>query len=158
MNNPIRVRPCSHPAHRSGRLPLLGAALLGFGVAALWNPVAHPGPNVCLLRHLVGLPCPLCGMTRGVALCVRGRFAEATGYHPLAVPLVAAALLLVLKWTYEIVSKRSVEVALSRAWRVGLWSALYAALLASWVYLLIYRREDDFAATWLGQVLHHYRP
>ena len=156
MTSPIQVRPCSHPTHRAGRLQLLGFALLGFGVAALWNPVAHPGPKCCLLRHLVGLPCPMCGMTRGVAMCVRGRFLEATWYHPLAVPLVAVALLFCLKWTYEFVTMRSVEVVLSRAWRIGLWAVVYAALLASWVYLLMYRREDDFAATLLGQVWHSW--
>ena len=156
MNSPLQVRPCSHPTHRAGRLQLLGCALLGFGVAVLWDPVAHPGPKCCLLRCLVGLPCPLCGMTRGLAMCVRGRFLEATWYNPLAVPLFAAALLLCLKWTVEILTMRSVEVVLSRAWRIGLWGVLYAALLASWAYLLAFRREDDFAATWLGQVLHYW--
>lgn len=158
MTFPVRVRPCSHPTHRASRLQLLGCALLGFGVAAVWDPLAHPGPKSCLLRLLVGLPCPVCGMTRGVCLCVRGRFLEATWYNPLAVPFVLAALVLCAKWTYEFTTKRSVEIVLRPPWRTGVWVGLFAALLAAWAYLLVYRREDEFAATWLGHMLHLYRP
>ncbi|HVS37991.1 MAG TPA: hypothetical protein VMS17_20695, partial [Gemmataceae bacterium] len=62
----LHVRPCPHPAHRATRLQLLGAALAGIALLAVWNPVAHPGPKCCLLRWAIGLPCPGCGMTRGV--------------------------------------------------------------------------------------------
>jgi hypothetical protein len=30
-------------------------------------------------------------------------------------------------------------------------------VLASWVYLLVFRREDVFASTWLGQLLHRFQ-
>jgi hypothetical protein len=158
MTFPVQVRPCSNPTHRAGRLQLLGCALLGFAVVAAWNPVEHPGPRCCLMRSLFGLPCPLCGMTRGLAMCVRGRFLEATWYNPLAVPLFVLALVLCAKWAYEFITKRSVEIVLTRAWRTCLWLGVYAALLAAWAYLLTYRREDDFATTWLGQTLHFFRP
>ncbi len=62
------------------------------------------------------------------------------------------------KWTYEFITKRSVEIVLRPAWKTGVWFGLFAALLAAWAYLLVYRREDDFAATWLGHMLHLYRP
>jgi hypothetical protein len=153
----LQVRPLSHSSQRSRRLLLLGCALIGWGTALLWNPITQPGPVCCLLRRSVGLPCPMCGMTRGVALCVRGRVFEATWYNPLAGPLCLLALTLCLKWMFEVASKQSVTVVLRPAWNTGLWALLYSAVLVSWVYLLIYRREDDFASTWLGQMLHLFQ-
>ena len=38
-----------------------------------------------------GIPCPLCGVTRGVALCLPGRPVEATSYNPLTVPISSPA-------------------------------------------------------------------
>lgn len=150
----LQIRLFSHPSQWSSHLLLLGCAAVGWAMALLWNPITQPGPVCCLLRRSVGLPCPMCGMTRGVALCARGRFLEATWYNPLAVPLCLFALTLCLKWIFEIARKQSVTVVLRPAWNTGLWAVLYSAVLASWVYLLIFRREDDFASTWLGQMLH----
>jgi len=149
----LQVRPSPHRTHRVSRLQWLGFALAGFVLLAVWDPVVHPGPKCCLLRYAVGLPCPLCGMTRGVALCERGRFLEATAYNPLAVPAFLLALGLCAKWAYEFTMNRSVEVVLRPAWRRSAWAVVYAALLAGWAYLLAFRREDEFAATWLGQLL-----
>jgi hypothetical protein len=154
MTRFLQVLRCSHPSHWTSRLLTLGGVLCAFGVAVAWNPLTHPGPKCCLLRMAVGLPCPLCGMTRGIALCVRGRFLEATWYNPLAVPVFIAALALCMKWTFEIATTRKIEVVLPSAWNTGLRAGLYGVVLASWAYLLVFRREDDFAATWLGQLLH----
>ena len=154
----LHVRPRPHPSHRAGRLLRLGCALAGFTVLAVWDPVAHPGPNCCPLRWAVGLPCPACGMTRGLAMCERGRFLEAAWYNPLAVPVFVVALVLCVRWAVEFWTNRSVEVVLRPAWKKGLWVAVYAAVFAGWAYLLAFRREDDFAATWLGRLLHLIRP
>jgi hypothetical protein len=157
MTRFLQVRPFSHPSQWTGRLLMLGGALVGLGVAVAWNPIAHPGPRCCLLRMSVGLPCPACGMTRGVCLCARGRFLEATWYNPLAILFVILAVVLCVKWIFEIASKRHVAIALRPAWNKRLWAGVYAVVLASWVYLLVFRREDAFASTWLGQLLHLFR-
>ena len=157
MTRFLQIRPFVHPSQWTSRLTMLGGAAVGLGVAAAWNPVAHPGPMICLLRRSVGLPCPMCGMTRGVALCVRGRFLEATWYNPLAVPFVLLAAAVCRKWIFEIASRRQVVIALGTASNRCLWAGLYAVVLASWVYLLVFRREDAFASTWLGQLLHLFQ-
>jgi hypothetical protein len=157
MTRFLQIRPFVHPSQWTSRLLMLGGAVVGLGVALAWNPVAHPGPMVCLLRRSVGLPCPMCGMTRGVALCVRGRFLEAMWYNPLAVPFVLLAAALCAKWIFEIASRRQVAIVLGPASQKYLWAGLYAVVLASWVYLLVFRREDAFASTWLGQLLHLFQ-
>jgi hypothetical protein len=157
MTRFFQVRPFARPEQWTSRLLMLGGAFFGLGVAVAWDPIARPGPMCCLLRKSVGLPCPMCGMTRGVCLCAHGRFLEAMGYNPLAVPFVIVAAALCAKWAFEIVVRHKIQIILRPAWNTSLWAGLYAVVLASWVYLLMFRREDAFASTWLGQMLHLFQ-
>jgi hypothetical protein len=150
---PLRSRPFGHPAERLGRLQRLSFVLLGLTVLAVWDPVARPGPKVCLLRHAFGLPCPMCGVTRGVSSGLRGRFLEAVSFNPLALPLLVVAVFLAGKWGAEDTAGRRLDVVLSRGVRRAAAIVVSLAVLAAWVYLLLYRREDDFAACWLGRLL-----
>jgi len=45
--------------------------------------------SICLTRRALGLPCPGCGLTRGLAHLLQGNLTRAMTLHPLA-PLVAA--------------------------------------------------------------------
>lgn len=146
--------------HRSDRLlRLQGFSLIALGTAtlAIWNPLTQPGPKVCLLRHAVGLPCPLCGMTRGIALCLRGRFDEASLYNPLAGPVLAVAALLAVKWAIEFASGRRFDVIVPHGLARRLYQATFLLLLGNWIFLMIYRREDAFVTTWLGQLWIMFR-
>ena len=157
MTRFLQVRPFVHPSQRTSRFVMLGGAFAGAVVAAAWNPIALPGPKCCLLRISVGLPCPMCGMTRGVCLCAHGRLLEATWYNPLAVPFCLVGLALCLKWILEIAGNRSITMTLRPIWNKRLLTGVYSVALASWAYLLVFRREDDFASTWLGQMLHLFQ-
>jgi hypothetical protein len=139
------------------RLQRLCLAVLGWSLLAVWNPVTAPGPTLCGLRHLVGLPCPFCGVTRGVALTLRGRPAEASSYNPLAVPVVVLGAGLTLLWALEYTLDRRVVFTWRRP---GLWTlriVILIAVLATWAYVLRYRREDDFATSLMGRVLEMWR-
>jgi hypothetical protein len=149
----LRSQPFAHPAERLGRLQRLSAVLLGLTILLVWDPVARPGPRLCLLRHAVGLPCPLCGLTRGVSSGLRGRFLEAAIFNPLALLVLAAAVVLGVKWGAEYAIGRRLEVAAPRRIKRAALAVVYVVLLAAWIYLLVYRREDDFAACWLGRLL-----
>jgi hypothetical protein len=60
-------------------------------------PVApDSSPVLCPLRAVTGVPCPFCGMTRGVVDVVHGDTLGALLLNPGAVALVIAAVLLVL--------------------------------------------------------------
>jgi hypothetical protein len=65
----------------------LGAA--GLALLATWTPPDDATMSICLTRRALGLPCPGCGVTRGLAYLLQGHLARAMELHPLA-PLVAA--------------------------------------------------------------------
>jgi len=47
----------------------------------------------CPIRHLTGIPCPTCGVTRSLASLVRLDFARALHFHPLSLPICLAILI-----------------------------------------------------------------
>jgi hypothetical protein len=45
----------------------------------------------CLVRLALGVPCPACGLTRATIAAARLDFGAALRWHPLSLPLLAAA-------------------------------------------------------------------
>lgn len=78
----------------------------------------------CPIKHMLGISCPGCGMSRAWFHALTFRFAEAMGYHPLfwIVPVVAIA------WLFR---NRH-----PRIWNCILWSAV-GLMLAVYVLRLI---------------------
>lgn len=56
-------------------------------VCAATDPYRPSGLFFCPFQVLTGLPCPFCGMTRGVASLLRGRWQDGISFHLLS-PLV----------------------------------------------------------------------
>jgi hypothetical protein len=149
----VRLRRFASQRDRAARLPWIVLAGLAYLALCLWNPVSAPGPVLCLARLAFAVPCPLCGATRGVALCLRGRPLEASAYNPLSAPAALLGAALIALWSYEYVSGREVTLVWRRPWRLVFLVVAHAAVVAAWAYLLVFRREDDFAASWLGRAL-----
>ncbi|MFO0930702.1 MAG: DUF2752 domain-containing protein [Gemmataceae bacterium] len=125
----------------------------GVLLLAVWNPTTTPGPVTCLSRLLAGASCPLCGATRGVALCLRGDVAGGSAFNPLAVPAVLAGVALMALWSREYVTGRQVRLVWGPIGRALFLAVTGAVFLATWAYVLRYRWEDDFASSWLGRLL-----
>src|SRR5262245_11914022 len=149
----VRLAPFAHPRERTARLQRLCLAVLAWALLAVWNPVTAPGPTLCMLRHAVALPCPFCGVTRGVALTLRGRPAEATRFNPLTLPVVVLGAGLTILWALEYALDRRLVVTWRRPARWALVILTLAAVLSAWVYVLRYRREDDFATSLVGRLI-----
>lgn len=58
-------------------------ALFGFAVSFVL-PTTGLGIDLCPLHAVTGLPCPGCGLTRGVSLVSQGEPLLAMGAHPFA--------------------------------------------------------------------------
>jgi hypothetical protein len=73
---------------------LLGLLAAGFVFLALADPV-RPLPGVhCGMKALLGIPCPLCGMTRALSSLVRGHLAAGIAFHPLSPLFLAGGMVL----------------------------------------------------------------
>jgi Protein of unknown function (DUF2752) len=97
-----------------------GAAMLGIAAVRPMLPVTPVPP--CPLRTLTGIPCPFCGMTRGVTSLVHGHLSAAFSYNPGAFLIVAMAIALLVAWRWQRV-------------RIPMWAVfLFFAVL--WAYQL----------------------
>ena len=84
-------------------LRVAGAGMLA--VAALSPPIPMGSvPYRCPLRAATGIPCPFCGMTRGVIEVVHGHLVDAFLFNPGALLLVALAIGLLVAWRVNRVS------------------------------------------------------
>jgi Protein of unknown function (DUF2752) len=153
MSVRLRLVPFIQQRDRAMRLPVIVVVGLGVLLVAVWNPVTTPGPTLCGSRLAFGIPCPLCGGTRGAALALRGHVAESIAYNPLSIPALLFAFWLILRASIEVVSGNQIIIDRPRWLRVSTPYLITFALVATWVYLLMYRIEDDFASSWVGQLL-----
>jgi Protein of unknown function (DUF2752) len=92
-------------------------AVLTLSVAWFYYPYCQTGPTLCIWKKLLGIPCPGCGLTRGVCLLVHGRWVEAVSFNPLSLLAVGILAFNALRGFYEIFGNlRSVK---GRAWAEG---------------------------------------
>ena len=77
-------------------LRVVGAAMLGVAAVRPLIPFEFVPP--CPLKTITGIPCPFCGMTRGVTSLVHGDFAHALLMNPASYLAVALAILLLVQW------------------------------------------------------------
>lgn len=75
---------------------IAGAAMLGVAAVRPLIPFEFVPP--CPLKLVTGIPCPMCGMTRGVTSLVHGDFAHALLMNPASYLAVALAVLLIVQW------------------------------------------------------------
>jgi hypothetical protein len=107
-------------------------------VACVWVMSALPamigGPS-CAVAAILHRPCPGCGMTRALRLLAAGRFDASLRMHPLAVPVLAAGLMLVAASVWATLRLGSpVRLHRTRFGRVALAAGgvAYGATLALW--------------------------
>ncbi len=141
------------PSERQRRLVWAGVLLLGLVILAVWNPVQRPGPILCPSRLLLAFPCALCGVTRGVALCLRGQAVESVFLNPLSPAVCLLLLLQLARWSGEyLIDRRLVLVWTPLGRRLHL-VGLATVLLLTWVWVLLYRWDDSFADSLVGRLL-----
>ncbi len=64
------------------RIVLSGFAVIGIAVSFIFEANTIQGLNLCWFKALTDLPCPGCGLTRGVCSISHGDLAGAFAYNP----------------------------------------------------------------------------
>ncbi len=93
--------------------------------------------TICMVKRLTGVPCPGCGGTRSAVSMIRGEFATALKFNPLATLVLPLAPFAIALWVYR---RRAVARGsapwLTRRTQHLLLLALCIALALNWVYVL----------------------
>jgi len=76
-----------------------GLLLVPAAIVLSVSPVDPVPP--CPLRALTGIPCPLCGSTRGVIAAIHGDIGHALSLNPASIAVLVMALLIVAGWRIE---------------------------------------------------------
>jgi hypothetical protein len=98
-----------------------------------WMPSDDPNTTLCLYRRITHRECATCGMTRALALLVRGDVRGSFARHPLAPPVAAEAA---LAWgLVPIVRRRGLRVP--PLWRDRILLGNAAAFLGVWIARLL---------------------
>jgi hypothetical protein len=66
---------------RAATVARLAVPLGALCACALMDPRRPPGWLLCPFRIITGLPCPMCGMTRGIASLLHGQWRDALAFH-----------------------------------------------------------------------------
>lgn len=80
---------------------MLVLVLSGLALPFVYKVLSHSAPYLlptCTAKVILGKPCPLCGMTRGLLALYTGHVQKATTLNPLVIPV---AVLLALETTYR---------------------------------------------------------
>ncbi|MDH6056395.1 DUF2752 domain-containing protein [Umezakia ovalisporum] len=87
--------------------------ILGFSYAPLlgtyfYNQNYRIAFLVCPIRHLTGIPCPTCGMTRSFMAIGRGDWSQAIAEHLFGPLLFASFVVAIVHITLELLTRRRV--------------------------------------------------
>ena len=82
---------CAHLTHDADRARHWNVLISSVVILGLLIALGVELPGSCLVRSLVGLPCPFCGVTHATVACLRGHLLESWHIHP-AGSFVAAIL------------------------------------------------------------------
>ncbi|RMG47150.1 MAG: DUF2752 domain-containing protein [Acidobacteria bacterium] len=122
-------------------LPLLLIAL------AIWTPPSEPGFIICGFRHLTGLPCPGCGMTRGISAFLKGDWRLAVHFNPFA-PIVC--FIFIVWWVRSLSAlmgwrqvMRSLDQWIDWCRRPNVGWACWGVIMAFWVFRLWVTLDND---------------
>lgn len=133
---PDLSRPAS-PDRRPGvaaLVPRLLKAAVPIGALGVLFAVDFP---LCPMRHVFGIPCPGCGLTRATESLLVGDFAVALAHHPLVpvvLPVVAWMIVRVTLVSAGVLRRDSFD-PMDRFPRV-VWLGLVVLLLVVWVVRL----------------------
>lgn len=115
---------------------LLIFAWMSLGGAIIWlSRYLNKPVQLCLLKHVTGIPCPTCGFTRGVSSLMHGDLTQAWLYNPLLFSVLTLFSTVVV---VRILFAKTVRIHLTKIERRIAWALSFALLLTNWAYVIFY--------------------
>jgi len=126
--------PGEHDPERLWGLVLAGTALFGVG----WLFSGMPTP-LCPFHAITGLPCPSCGMTRGIRCLLHGNFAAAFFFNPLGMTALMGIAVYVIYAGVVVLGKqpRLRWEPISKRMALLIRTSLFFLVALNWIYLIL---------------------
>jgi len=90
--------------------------------------------ELCLFKFVTRIPCPSCGVTRGVLQLLHGHFINTWLYNPL---VFSTGIVLLIGIVTRIAFGRAVRISLSTAEQKIAWLLAAVLLLLNWIYIIV---------------------
>ncbi len=129
--------PGEHDPELTWGLVLACGSALGIG----WLALGLPTP-LCPLHALTGVPCPTCGMTRGLRCLLHGNVEAALLFNPLLI-LILVGLIIYLVYCMVVVAARLPRLRWeksSQSTALGIRITVVMLLAVDWIYLIMRER------------------
>jgi len=107
---------------------------LGLTLVWLGAHFHHPA-QLCLIKHLTGVPCPTCGFTRGALSFMHGHIIQTWLYNPLLYSVLA---LFVAVTVVRIISARGLQINLTGKERSVAWIFAGVLFFTNWLYVIFF--------------------
>ena len=94
------------------------------------------GVSVCLFKSIFHIPCPGCGISRGVFAIFTGHFLTALSYNLLSYPLAIGAVILVIWNGYDLIKGKTTFFEWLHRLKIHKlgFIMLFLFVLANWAY------------------------
>lgn len=151
-----------YPLSCHGKLVRWG--ILGFSYTPLlgtyfYNQDYKIGFLVCPIRHLTGIPCPTCGMTRSFMAIGRGDLNQAVAEHLFGPILFASFVIAIVHVTLELLTRHQITALYCQLLRLKKLQVLGLLTVLIYHSLRLYHISQtgemyiDFTKSPLGQLL-----
>ena len=125
-------------AYRRSNIAALTISILAITLPAIILPIRLATPHllpVCYSITILGRPCPMCGLTRGIGSIIWGRFSKAIDFNLLSYAFFTIFLLEIVFRSYLLVAKPdSDRLSTIKAYDIRTHLCLFALYLLYAVY------------------------
>lgn len=122
---------------RITRLSIAGILFLLILVSLYFDPVNYKITD-CSFKHLTGVSCPGCGLTRSFHAGANLNIAQAFAFHLLGPFFLLGFIFLLLKYLVESVSGRSIQIKYNQAISITIFIIIGVTWAGFWISRMIY--------------------
>lgn len=72
---------------------------------------SDPRAEVCLMKHLINVPCPSCGSTRSVVALLNGNLSEALHWNPIGIILLLGMVIVPWWIAHDLLTRKRTLIA-----------------------------------------------
>ncbi|MDI6784232.1 MAG: DUF2752 domain-containing protein [bacterium] len=109
-----------------------------FIISFCWNPNPNPKWTICYFQMVTGLPCPGCGLTRGICAISHGHLMQAIYFNPISPFAYLTLLYFWIKGLIELITKQEIYFNISSKIKNKLGFTALIGIIIFWAVRIIF--------------------